>query len=168
IFVMGNILQRRQTSFNARLAVKKSWFPRVNALLEKISDSTVESYTEKLKKNPFARPETEGEKAAADLINYVNYVAEHVPGSMAEIQSMREEMFSIVNTDGLPHIFLTLNPTDTNNPIAQVIAGRDVDLDKFFDDLKPGSENLERSTFISQNPVAAAEFFDISVKNLLE
>ncbi|THU85225.1 hypothetical protein K435DRAFT_869505 [Dendrothele bispora CBS 962.96] len=87
---------------------------------------------------------------------------------MAEIQSMREEMFSIVNNDGLPHIFLTLNPTDTNNLIAQEIAGRDVDLDKFFDDLKPGSENLECCTFISQIPVAAAEFFDISVKNLLE
>ncbi|THU76457.1 hypothetical protein K435DRAFT_579015, partial [Dendrothele bispora CBS 962.96] len=168
IFVMGNIIQRRQTSFNAKLAVKRSWFPRVEALLDKVSDSTIESYTEKLKLNPYAQAETEGEKAAADLVKYVNYVADHIPGSMAEIQEMREEMFSTVNTDGLPHIFLTLNPTDTNNPIAQVLAGRDLDLDKFFDDLKPGAENLERSSFIAQNPIAAAEFFHTSVKILLE
>ncbi|KAJ3720728.1 hypothetical protein DFJ43DRAFT_962798, partial [Lentinula guzmanii] len=86
-----------------------------------ISSSTIESYTEKLKKNPFARAETEGEQAASTLIRYVNYVADHIPGSMAEIQRMRQEMFSIVNCDGLPHIFLTLNPSDTNNPVAQVL-----------------------------------------------
>ncbi|KIK55940.1 hypothetical protein GYMLUDRAFT_145133, partial [Collybiopsis luxurians FD-317 M1] len=70
-----------ETSFNAKLAVKKSLSPRVNALLNKISSSTVETFTEKLNKNPFAHPETEGEKAAPTLLRYVNYVAEHVPGS---------------------------------------------------------------------------------------
>ncbi|THU81137.1 hypothetical protein K435DRAFT_694172, partial [Dendrothele bispora CBS 962.96] len=124
MFVMGNILRRRQSSFNAKLAVKRSWFPRVEALLGKISDSTIETYTEKLKNNPFTRPESESEQAAADLIKYVNYVAEHVPGSMGEIHNMREDMFSIVNCEGLPHIFLTLNPTDTNNPIAQANTAR--------------------------------------------
>ncbi|THU82711.1 hypothetical protein K435DRAFT_808074 [Dendrothele bispora CBS 962.96] len=130
---MVNIIQRKQTSFNAKLAVKRSLFPRVEALLDKA--------------------ETEGEKAAADLLKN--------PGD-------EREMFSTVVTDGLPHIFLTLNPTDTNNPIAQVLAGRDLDLDKFFDDLKPGAENLEHSSSITLNPIAAAEFFHPSVKILLE
>ncbi|THU87589.1 hypothetical protein K435DRAFT_583220, partial [Dendrothele bispora CBS 962.96] len=168
IFVVGNLLQRRQTSFNAKLAVKRSWFPRVEHLLNKISESTIKEYSEKLNKNPFVRPDTEGEKAAAQLIKYVNYVGEHVPGSMTEVQSMREDMFSIVNCNGLPHIFLTLNPSDTNNPIAQVLAGCDIDLDQFFHNLAPGAENLERSTSIAQNPVAGAKFFDISVRNLLD
>ncbi|KAF9068048.1 hypothetical protein BDP27DRAFT_1224973, partial [Rhodocollybia butyracea] len=167
MFVVNNILQRRDTSYNARLAVKKSWFPCVDALLNKITDSTIESFTDKLKRNPFARAETEGEQAATKLIQHVNYIAEDVPGSMAEIQHMREELYSIVHTDALPHIFLTLNPTDTNNPITQVKAGREIDLDKFFHDLKPGAENLERSSFVAQNPVAAAEFFHHSVRTLL-
>ncbi|THU77248.1 hypothetical protein K435DRAFT_561890, partial [Dendrothele bispora CBS 962.96] len=64
--------------------------------------------------------------------------------------------------------FFTLNSSDTNNPIAQVLSGRDIDLDKFFDDLKPGSENMERSTVIAQNPIAAAQFSDTSVHNLLD
>lgn len=51
IFVMGNLFQGCQTSFNAKLAVKKSWFPRVDALLERITDTTIENYTEKLKNN---------------------------------------------------------------------------------------------------------------------
>ncbi|ESK82062.1 atp-dependent dna helicase pif1 [Moniliophthora roreri MCA 2997] len=116
-----------------------------------ISESTIREYSEKLKTNPFAHPESDGEKAAAKLMKYVNYVGDHLPGSIAKIQSMQEEMFSIVNTNGLPHVFLTLNPSDTNSPIAQ-----------------PTAENLEHSTFISLNPVAGAEFFHICVKNMLE
>ncbi|KIK55894.1 hypothetical protein GYMLUDRAFT_123389, partial [Collybiopsis luxurians FD-317 M1] len=99
---------------------------------------------------------------------YVNYVAEDVPGSMTEVEDMREDMFSIVNGNGLPHIFLTLNPSDTNNPVAQVFAGRNIDLDKFFSELKPGAESLTRATCISQNPVAGAQFFHHSVTTLLE
>ncbi|KAF5361235.1 hypothetical protein D9757_013225 [Collybiopsis confluens] len=168
IFVIGNIIQRRQTSFNAKLAVKRSWFPQVNTLLNAISTSTVETLTEKLKRNPFARADTEGEKAAMTLIRYVNYMADHIPGSMSEVQRMRQDMFSIVNSDGLPHIFLTLNPSDTNNPVAQVLAGRDIDLDKFFHDLKPGTESLERSSQIAQNPVVGAQFFHNTISILLD
>lgn len=120
-----------------------------------------------MKKNPFAKPDTDGEKAAAELIWYVNIVAEHIPGSMGDVQNMRHELFSIVNTDGMPHIFTTLNVSETNSPIAAVLAGRDIDLDKFFDNLSPGAENLERAKLLAQNPVAAAQFFDISVQNLL-
>ncbi|KAF8830527.1 hypothetical protein HHX47_DHR2001129 [Lentinula edodes] len=168
IFVVNNILQRRETSFNAKLAVKKSWFPCVQSLLGKISNTTVAEYTEKLKKNPFAHAETEGEKAATQLMKYVSYIGDHIPGSMSEVQDLREEMFSLVHTNGIPHIFLTLNPSDTNNPIAQVLAGRDIDLDRFFHDLKPGSENIERTTSVAQNPVAGAQFFHITVQNLLD
>ncbi|KAI3604622.1 atp-dependent dna helicase pif1 [Moniliophthora roreri] len=168
MFVVYNIMQCRQTTYNAHLAVNCSWFPQVDALFNMISESTIREYSEKLKTNPFACPESDGEKAAAKLMKYVNYVGDHLPGSIAEIQSMREEMFLIVNTNGLPYVFLTLNPSDTHSPIAQVLAGRNVDLDKFFHDLKPTVENLERSAFILLNPVAEAEFFHICVKNMLE
>ncbi|KAJ3866050.1 hypothetical protein EV359DRAFT_37415, partial [Lentinula novae-zelandiae] len=164
LFVIGNILQRRQTSFNAKLAVKRSWFPHVEMLLGKLSDNTINEFSEKLKKNPFVHPETEGEKAAMQLMRYINYVGEDIPGSMSEVQNMREELFSLVNTNGLPHVFLTLNPSDTNNPIAQVLAGRDIDLDQVFHYMNLHTENLERSTCIAQNPIAAAQFFHISVR----
>ncbi|KIK56957.1 hypothetical protein GYMLUDRAFT_173659 [Collybiopsis luxurians FD-317 M1] len=102
------------------------------------------------------------------LIHYVNYIAEDIPGSMTEVQNMRENMFSIVNCSGLPHIFLTLNPSDTNNPVAQVFAGQNINLDKFFDELDSGVESLMCATCISQNPIAGAQFFHHSVTTLLE
>ncbi|KAJ7903925.1 hypothetical protein B0H13DRAFT_1543876, partial [Mycena leptocephala] len=36
IFIMSNILQRRQSSFKARLATNRSWFPVVQDLMQKI------------------------------------------------------------------------------------------------------------------------------------
>jgi hypothetical protein len=68
LFVMGNLLQRRQAGFNAKLAVKRSWFPKVNKLFQQITPDTVSTYQEKLKKNPFAKAESSGEKAASELM----------------------------------------------------------------------------------------------------
>nr|GAT43560.1 predicted protein [Mycena chlorophos] len=168
LFVVGNILQRRQSAFDAKLAVKKSWFPKVQSLFRQIDADTISTYREKLKKNPFAKADTPGEKAAATLVNYVSYVAENIPGSTAEIQHMRREMYSIVHCEGLPHVFFTLNPADVLNPIAQVLAGRDIDLDRVFHDLAPGVEREKRSTAIGTNPVAASEFFHLSVDALVK
>lgn len=168
IFVTVNILQRRETSWNAKLAVTKSWFQDISTQLEKMTEDDIQSFANKLKENPYARPDSEGEKAAYNLVKYANIVAEHVPGSMGEIQKMQEEMFSIVHTHGLPHLFLTLNPSDTNNPIAQVLAGQDIDLDKLFDELSPGAEKLERGKTVAANPVAGVLFFNKTVNMLLD
>ncbi|TRM57990.1 hypothetical protein BD626DRAFT_411087, partial [Schizophyllum amplum] len=167
IFVMNSILMRSKTSYSTNLAVKKKWFPQVDVLYSKVGDNTIDTFKEKLRKNPFAKAETEGELAALSLIRYVNIVAEHIPGSMGDVEGMRRELFSTVNTDGIPHLFCTLNVSDTNSPLAAVMAGRDLDLDKFFDSLSPHAENMQRAQLLSQNPVAAAQFFHFSVRNLL-
>nr|GAT48229.1 ATP-dependent DNA helicase [Mycena chlorophos] len=166
-FVVGNIMQRRQSSFDAKLAIKRRWFPKVYSLYQQIGNGDIASFAKKIKQNPFAKPETPGEVAAASLVQYVSYVAENIPGSTAEMQLMRKELFSIVNCEGLPHVFFTLNPADSCNPIAQVLAGRNIDLDKFFHDLSPGAERDIRAKTLAQNPVAGAEFFHLSVTALL-
>ncbi|KAJ6600522.1 hypothetical protein DFH09DRAFT_901301 [Mycena vulgaris] len=129
MFVMHNILQRRQSSFKSRLATKRSWFPVIQELIQKVDTSCVDSYQAKLEKNPFAKPETEGEKAAAKLMKYLTYVSDHIPGSVGDVNAMKQQAKSKIICDGLPHFFGTVNPADSHNPIAQVLAGRDVDID---------------------------------------
>ncbi|KAJ7032218.1 hypothetical protein C8F04DRAFT_878601, partial [Mycena alexandri] len=60
-----------------------------------------------------------------------------------------------------PHFFATVNPADAHNPIAQVLAGRDINLDKIFDALDSAQEPEPsiRARTIAENPVAGAEFF---------
>ena len=56
-----------------------------------------------------------------------------------------------------PSLWLTINPMDYEDPIAQVIAGEDIDLDSFMDvmrdDVNEGMENMAKYLF------ASASFF---------
>ena len=81
------------------LAVKRTWFPRVNKLYQQINEATIASYQEKLRQTRV----TPGEKAVSKLMQYVSYVVQDVPESTGEIQKMRQEMFSIINQEGLPN-----------------------------------------------------------------
>ncbi|KAJ7937794.1 hypothetical protein B0H13DRAFT_1852095 [Mycena leptocephala] len=65
---MNNIVQRRQSSFKSRLATKRSWFPVIQELMQKVDTVCVDSYQAKLEQNPFAKPETEGENAADHVV----------------------------------------------------------------------------------------------------
>ncbi|KAJ7704059.1 hypothetical protein B0H17DRAFT_902719, partial [Mycena rosella] len=169
IFVMSNIIQRRQSSFKSRLATNRSWFPVIQDLMRKIDPHSMDTYQAKLKKNPFAKPETEGEKAAVKVLKYLNYVSDHIPGSVGDVNNMKQQVRSRMICEGLPHFFATVNPADSHNPIAQVFAGRDIDLDKIFHALDNSSkEPSTRAKAVAENPVAGAQFFHLMVTKFFD
>jgi hypothetical protein len=62
-----------------------------------------------------------------------------------------------------PSIWLTINPADTQDPIAQVLCGEDLDLDKFNAfDLDPSSN------VVAGDPFASASFFHLIINAILE
>ncbi|KIJ56709.1 hypothetical protein M422DRAFT_148988, partial [Sphaerobolus stellatus SS14] len=158
-----NVIQRRTSSYQCRLAFKRSWFPKVTSALEKINLSSLSDLISKLKKDPHAKPNNESETAAFELLKYVQYVSNDISGSTAEVHAMREEIRSITRARGLPQLYITINPADFHNPIAQILAGRDVNLEEFFDKAEGKSEAFVRAKTIAENPVAAAKFFKLII-----
>ena len=67
---------------------------------------------------------------------------------------------------GGPTIWITINPADIHDPIAQVFAGETIDLDQFNSLLGPDSQCRVKN--IASNPYAAARFFDCIVCAMLE
>ena len=67
---------------------------------------------------------------------------------------------------GPPSLWITINPSDTGDPIAQVFAGEDINLDSFAKTSGPNSD--ERSKNIAADPYAAAKFFHFTITALLE
>jgi len=65
-----------------------------------------------------------------------------------------------------PTIWITINPADIHDPIAQVFAGESIDLDKFNNLLGPDSQH--RVENITMNPYAAARYFDFIIRAMLE
>jgi hypothetical protein len=171
IFVMNNIFMRRKTAFKGKLAANRSWFPLVCQLLDVIDEASMKSYQAKLEKSShsFAVPETEGEKAAGKLMNYISYVSDHIPGSIGDVNDMKDQVRGKIVCDGLPHFFATVNPADAHNPIAQVQAGRGINLDSVFHALDSDNEEAKtRARVIADNPVAGAEFFHLIITKFFD
>lgn len=63
-------------------------------------------------------------------------------------------------------LWITLNPNDTHDPIAQVLAGAEIDIDHFCNTLGPTSS--ERGVTIASDPYASAQFFHLIITRILE
>jgi len=69
------------------------------------------------------------QKNALDLMQQVNIVSAHIPGSEASKIQTHNKIRSYYGLFGLPHIYITLNPCAAHSPIFQVIFGeKSVDL----------------------------------------
>lgn len=67
---------------------------------------------------------------------------------------------------GSPTVWITINPADIHDPVAQVFAGETIDMDWFNSLLGPDSQH--RVENVASNPYAAAQFFDFIVHAMLE
>ncbi|KIK25270.1 hypothetical protein PISMIDRAFT_9649 [Pisolithus microcarpus 441] len=65
-----------------------------------------------------------------------------------------------------PSLWLTINPCDLHDPIAQVFAGEHIDLDNFNAQLGPSKER--RAQNVAADPYASAKFLHYLIKVILE
>ncbi|KAF8125262.1 hypothetical protein EV363DRAFT_1176267, partial [Boletus edulis] len=61
-----------------------------------------------------------------------------------------------------PSLWITINPSDINNPIAQVFAGEEIDMDSFKATVGPDANR--RAANIAKDPYAASKFFHFILK----
>ena len=76
---------------------------------------------------------------------------------------VRSQIWGMCIKKNPPSLWLTINPTDTQDPIAQVLCGQDIDLDRF--------DSLDRwpsYAAIAADPYAASVFFHLVVNAVLE
>ncbi len=65
-----------------------------------------------------------------------------------------------------PSLWITINPSDIHDPIAQVLAGEKIDLDKFISTAGPNSER--RGQNVGADPFAVTQYFHLVIKVILE
>jgi hypothetical protein len=89
-----------------------------------------------------------------------------VDGTDESRQSVRSKIWSTNLIHNPPNLWLTVNPSETHDPIAHVMTGAMIDLDKFCRTAGPDHE--DRATNIAGDPYAAAKFFHFMIKTILE
>ncbi|CAF5027675.1 unnamed protein product, partial [Rotaria sp. Silwood1] len=80
--------------------------------------------------------------------------------------ALRTRIHALIYNQGLPSIFLTLNPADIHSPVALYFAGVPFDLDNIqMDQLM---DTYKRAEIIASHPVATAKFFHLLITNILD
>jgi hypothetical protein len=115
---------------------------------------------EESRKVPFSNP------AVRALRKHVSAVRAKVMGTDESQIKIRRQIWSTIVVRGPLSLWITINPSDTHDPIAQVLAGVDIDLDEFVASTGPDGEN--RSHWIASDPHAASEFFHFIINAVIE
>ena len=95
-----------------------------------------------------------------------------VMGSDQSRYQLRSQIWSTSVVLGPPTLWITINPTQADlhesnyDPIAQVFAGANINLDQFSPDVGPDASN--RTKTIAADPYAAAKFFHFIISTILE
>ncbi|KLO07134.1 hypothetical protein SCHPADRAFT_837061, partial [Schizopora paradoxa] len=167
MFVALNIHQRRLAHLHTYFTVKRSDFLSVAEKLVSISPITLQKASETLQSEKSTFKDLgDDEKEALRLLKEVNAVTTHIPGSQAAKIRARNEIMSYVGAKGVAQLFLTINPCPQHSPVFQVMFGdTKVDLDERYPSLVPGKDRAER---LAKDPVAASDFFDLSIECIFE
>ncbi|KAJ6550727.1 hypothetical protein B0H10DRAFT_1726826, partial [Mycena sp. CBHHK59/15] len=168
-FAMHNIQMIRKSSFQSHLAVHRAWWPNAMLAMAKIDDNTLITLTASMATKKARKdhsryiPTTPAETAVFELLQYVDYVSDHIEGSASEVLIMREEIQALSRSAGTVSIFFTLNPADTYNPLSTFTAGSKIDIETAFGDPDSHFTSFERARLLAGNPIAGVEFFKLMV-----
>ncbi|KDQ06453.1 hypothetical protein BOTBODRAFT_121489 [Botryobasidium botryosum FD-172 SS1] len=164
-FVALNIIQRHTAHLHTYFTVQKPNFEKVAQKLVNISPETLQSVATHLENEGKASDLSKEQKEVFDLLSKVNTISAKIPGSQASKLSDRNTIRAFSGYFGIGHIFLTMNPSAAHSPIFQVMVGdEEVDLQSRFPTLVSAAERAIR---LAQDPVAAADFFEFSIKMFL-
>ncbi|EUC56046.1 ATP-dependent DNA helicase PIF1, putative [Rhizoctonia solani AG-3 Rhs1AP] len=161
IFIACNIQQRREALASARIQMRRHDFVAVAHILNSITPKDLEQAAEEE-----SRSEAPSNPAIRTLKRHINVTASRVLGSDASRIKLRSRIWSTTACLNPPSLWLTINPDDLHDPIAQVFAGEEIDMDAF--DRTAGPNKDQRAQNIARDPFAAAEFFRYTVTAVLE
>ena len=163
MFVLFNMIQRRQACLNASLMASRPYFPDIAPNLQTITSHEIEaalmaSVKKPLSSLPNSRINT--------LLQQIKTIGGHVMGSAHSRAALRTQIHALVFNQGLPSIFMTINPADIHSRIALYFAGIDLDLDKVCHKLFHQLTSVLR---LSQRiQCQRARFFHVLVSKILK
>ncbi|KAJ8517278.1 hypothetical protein ONZ45_g5520 [Pleurotus djamor] len=160
IFQTFGVIIKRQVCHSACLQIKRSTYRRNADMLGCLTPQDLwEASHEEAAGKPFSNP------AIKELRSHLSSTRARVMGTDEHRRSVRSQIWGCTVMNGPPSLWVTINPSDIHDPLAQLLCGEHVDMDHFEEDAGP--EAFDHSLNIAANPVAAAQFFHHTVKCIL-
>ncbi|KAJ7739514.1 hypothetical protein B0H16DRAFT_1324886, partial [Mycena metata] len=164
-FFYYNVLRKQLVSQSMRYKVPQSTYKSIIDQMLQLDLSRLAALRECCKKNPLYVPTDQEDKRIMALMGSVGLIARQVPGSSGQKVMLRNEIRSVINYRGAPTLFITLNPSDVDNPIVRLLVGEDINLE----DISRGEDmdGWSRKILAAKNPAACAKFFDLVMKKFI-
>ncbi|KAJ3567669.1 hypothetical protein NP233_g6214 [Leucocoprinus birnbaumii] len=160
IFQVFGVMQKRSICRAASLRMTRPVFQRHSDAISALTvDDFIRASEEELAGRPFSNPTMRA------LRKEVSTVRVQVHGTDESRIGIRRKIWGATAVFGPPSIWLTLNPSDTQDPIVQVLAGVDIDLDEF--DSRMGPNATQRAINVARDPYAAASYFHKVIEIML-
>lgn len=160
-FMAFGILQRRQALMCARIRMRRRDFERDAQILSAITADELKHAAEE---------EDRGEQVTSDRVRLLKRLvyssSARVMGSDSSRKKLRSEIRATTTHFGPPSLWITINPDDLHDPIAQIFAGEEIDLDAFCRTVGP--DKRTRACNIARNGYAGAKFFRFIIQVTLE
>jgi hypothetical protein len=160
-FQVFGVCQKRQVCRASTLQMKRGSYFRYQHLLSTLTaDDLTKASKEETRGVPFSNP------AVRTLRSQLKAVKTKVQGSDESRISVRGKIWGTNLLHNPPSLWVTINPADTQDPIAQVLAGADIDLDNFCN--TAGPDGMDRAKNMASDPYASAAFFHFMIQTILE
>ncbi|CAF5000979.1 unnamed protein product [Rotaria sp. Silwood1] len=162
IFVVFNLLQRHDACFHAQLIATKPYFRASADEIQSLKSKDIEMALDNISKKTYS---SESNSALNKLLHHIKTIGGRVMGSAYSRTALRTRIHALIYNQGLPSIFLILNPADIHSPVALYFAGVKLDLDNI--QLAQLMTTYKRAEIIASHPVATAKFFHLLISNIL-
>ncbi|KAF8262738.1 hypothetical protein EI94DRAFT_1600926, partial [Lactarius quietus] len=158
IFQVFGVLQKRQLCRAAALQISRPTFLHHECQIRSLTALDFER----------ASAEEKAWKPLSDLFmrslrKNLSAVRAKVMGTDESQVKIRSYIWGMCVLKNPPSLWITINPADTQDPIAQLLCGEDIDLDRFC-----SLDHWPSETAIASDPYAASNFFQIMINAILE
>ena len=165
-FVFYNVVRKATVSKTLRFTIPQRMHESVLRDLMSIDPETLITLNRVCRDNNRYRAENDEERKAFRLLQNLRMVARHVPNSDGYKIMLRNQIRGMISNRGTPTLFMTLNPSDVDNPIVRLFSGEDINLE----DIARGEDmtSWRRKLLAARNPAACALFFDLMIRKFIE
>ena len=158
MFQIFGVLQKRHLCAAAALQISKQSFLQHQRSIQSLTPTDFEiAATEEKAHKQISNPTIKA------FWHSLSAIRAKVMGTDESRIRIRALIWGICMMRGPPSIWLTINPADTQDPIAQVLSGQDIDLDHFVK-----LDHQPSDVAIASDPYASASFFHLMVNAIIE
>lgn len=162
-FVVFGIIQRREIMRSARLQMRKERFVNHAHTLSTITGEDVRKALKEMNGNA-------GHSVSDPRLRLLNKLVfgcgTKVMGSNESRSVYRQDIWATTVWKGPQNLWVTINPPDGHDPMVQVFAGKDIDMDRFNRLMGPDAK--QRAMNVACDPYAAAKYFNHVINLILD